>query len=227
MFSTTINYLNVEIITTIVEKMATLLKPSIKSILSLFHKNNNVPIHLREISRRIGLEGQGITRYLNMLEKDKVLISKKDGNLKKYSLRNNNSVYSLLSLFDIEKYNKLPVIRRQAIELFIDSLKEQPIVVFLFGSTAKESFNDDSDIDILLIVNSRINVENALREVDAQTAQKISIFQITWNHFKKELKLKDDKVVQSALETGYPLTNHVLFYRWVKNETICFKSVYG
>ena len=37
-------------------------------------------------------------------------------------------------------------------------------------------------------------------------------FQMTFKDFQNEIKLKEDKVVQSALQTGYPLINHISFY---------------
>jgi predicted nucleotidyltransferase len=200
--------------------MTTILKRGIKAILSLFYNNHNTSIHLREISRQTKLEGQSIVRYLNSLEKEKILFSKKEGNQKKYNLRNNDIVYSLLSLFDIEKYNKLPFIKKQAIEYFLNNIDEQPIIAFLFGSTAKGTYRNDSDIDILLIVNKKINTSNGGKIAQAQTNQIINDFQINYKNFIDELKLKNDKVIQAAIETGFPLTNHIIYYRCIKNEEI-------
>lgn len=198
--------------------MTTILKPGIKTILSEFYKNKDKKIHLRELSRLTNLYGQSICRYLNELEKEKILKSEIEGNLKKYYLRKNELVYSLLTLFDVEKFQKLPFLKRQAISYFIERLKEKPLIVFLFGSTAKETFRRDSDIDILLIVNKKIDVRDAQKYSNSQTGQKISDFQISYLNFKKELKMKEDKVVQSALETGYPITNHITFYGCVNDE---------
>lgn len=213
------NYINVVLFTTIVNKMTTLTKIT-EEIVSLFHQNGNVPIHLREISRKLNLEGQSITRYLNKLEKEKILVVEREGNLKKYFLKNKDEVYSILSHLDIKKYLKLPVIRKQAIEYFLNSLDEKPIIALLFGSTAKETFTNQSDIDILLIVNTKINTIKAKKYVDSQTAQIINDFQISFNDFQKQLKLKEDPVIESAVKTGYPLTNHITYYRCLKNENI-------
>lgn len=198
--------------------MTTILKPTIKKILTIFYERKNESFHLRAIARKTELYGQSITRYLNQLEQDKILFSKKDGNLKKYSLRKNKTTFALLTLFDVDKFNKLPLIKQQAIDLFIDSLSEKPLIALLFGSTAKQTFTDKSDIDVLLIVNKKINPTNAIKKVDAQTAQKISVFQITIKEFETELKLKEDHVVQSAIQTGYPIINHIYYYRCVNNE---------
>ncbi len=115
-------------------------------------------------------------------------------------------------MFDVEKLEKLPQIRKQAVETYIKNLPKQPIFVILFGSTAKENYTKESDMDILLIANRKIDPKNAEKEADTLHAIKISTFQITYEAFIKELKLKEDKVIQSAIRTGYPIINQVRYY---------------
>jgi len=200
--------------------MTTVLKPGVYKILKEFYVGKNNKIHLREMARKTGMHGQSIYRYLNELEKKKILKSEKDGNLKKYMLRHNQEVYALLALFDVEKVEKLPLMRKSAIMTYINSLPSPPVFAVVFGSTAKESYTENSDIDILLITYKKIDTKNAEKEADALNGIKISTFQITYEEFKKELKLKQDKVVQSALESGYPLLNHLYYYWVLKNERV-------
>ena len=192
--------------------MQKILKEGYWRILELFYKGKDKKIHLRDIARQTRMNENSASRFLNSLEKQNILKSEKDGNLKKYFIRKNNVVYSIFTLFDIEKFNKLPLLRRNAIEYFFKELKEKPIILFLFGSTAKETFTNKSDIDLLIIVNKKIKVEEAQRYADAQTGVRISCFQIDYKSFLRELKTQDDKVVGSAITTGYPLTNHIKFY---------------
>lgn len=213
-------YINVHIFTTFVHKMTTILKPTIREILNIFQKNKNQPVHLREIARQTGLYGQSIVRYLNQLEKEGMLTSKKEGNLKRYALQNNDLVYSWLTLLDIERYNKLPKIRKDAIKYYLKKLPEPPIFAVLFGSTAKGTFKQESDIDLLIITNRKINTKEAENEADALCAVKISTFQMLYQKFIKELKLKEDHVVQSAIFSGYPLINHISYYEVLNNEGI-------
>ena len=123
-------------------------------------------------------------------------------------------------MLDLEKFNKLPSIRRNAAKYFLDALPEKQVIALLFGSTAKGIYTKDSDMDMLLIVNRRIKTEEAEKQAEAQTAVKISPVQITYSNFARELKLKEDYVIQSALNTGYPLTNHIMYYEAVYNETL-------
>jgi hypothetical protein len=71
-----------------------------------------------------------------------------------------------------------------------------------------------------LITDEKIDAKNAEKEVDALHAISISTFQMMYKEFTKEIKLKEDKVVQSALNTGYPLINHICFYEEFSNERL-------
>ncbi len=182
-------------------------------ILRLFYLHKKSSFHLRDLARRTKLYPNSVTRFLNQLEKEGILTSQKDGNLKKYRIKKSEKLSNIFASFDIERLNKLPLSRRRAINYFLDKLNEKPLVVLLFGSTAKETFRKGSDIDLLLIVNKKIDIEKAKDYVDAQIGIKINCFQITYEEFKKEIKLKEDKVIQSALNTGYPIFNQLLFYK--------------
>ena len=114
----------------------------------------------------------------------------------------------------------LPELRKRAIQLYLEKLPEKPVFALLFGSSAKETFGKGSDIDILIIPNREIDPKTAEREADALTALKISTFQIKYSDFLKEIRLKEDKVVQSAINSGYPLINHIDYYGALYNERI-------
>lgn len=192
--------------------METLLKSGYEKIFRLFHENKLQKLHLREIARRTKLNGNSATRFLKKLENEKLLKSEKDGNLKKYSPLRNKKVFLLLSFFDVEKFEKLPFLRKNAINYFLDRLEEKPIIAILFGSTAKQLHQKNSDVDLFLIVNKRIETKEAENYVDAQTGIKISSFQIKYSDFLNELKMKKDNVLQSAINTGYPVLNPIKYY---------------
>jgi predicted nucleotidyltransferase len=200
--------------------MTTLLKPGISKIIHAFYKRRNEKIHLRELARETKMYGQGISRYLNDLEKNKILKSEKEGNLKQYSLLKNQQVYAILAMFDVEKTQKLPLLRKNAINTYIKALPHPPIFAVVFGSTAKDTYKETSDIDILIVTYEKMDARKAEKEADALNAIKMSTFQITFEEFKKELRLKEDKVVQSALETGYPVLNHIFYYEVLQNERV-------
>jgi len=192
--------------------MVTILKTGYSKILRLYYEDKKASLHLRDIARKTKLYPNSVTRFLNQLEKEGILASQKEGNLKKYKIKKSEKLNNIFNSFDIERLNKLPLARRRAITYFLDELQEKPIIVLLFGSTAKETFRKNSDIDLLLIVNKKIEIDAAKDYVDAQVGIKINCFQIIYDEFLKEIKLKEDKVIQSALNTGYPIFNQMLLY---------------
>jgi len=200
--------------------MKNLLNSGHSKILQLFYDNKKAGIHLRDIARKTKLNENSATRFLKQLEEEGVLFSKKDGNLKKYyiNLKKLDKIGYIFTSFDLERFNKLPSLRKRAIEYYLNNLEEKPIIAFLFGSSAKGTFRNDSDIDLLLIVNKKIDDESGKKYADSQAGLKIQSFQINYKDFLKELKLKDDKVIQSALNTGYPILNQMLFYEAVLNQ---------
>lgn len=200
--------------------MITLFKSGYLKIMQLFYRDKLAKLHLREIARQAKLHGPSATRFLDSLEKEQVLKSEKDGNLKKYFIKQSSSAYLIFESFDIERFEKLPSIRKNAIKTYLDRLSEKPVFAVLFGSTAKGTYKEDSDIDVLIITNNKISAKEAEKEANALTAMKISTFQMTYKDFLIDLKMKEDKVVQSAVQSGYPLINHIYYYGVICNERV-------
>ena len=198
--------------------MNTILKSGYWKIIKLFYENKNQGIHLREISRKTGIYVPSVSKFLKKLEDENILKAEKDGNLKKYYAKNNSNTNTMFQLFDIEKYEKLLSIRKTAITRFLENMDEKPVFVLLFGSTAKGNHKEESDIDILIVLNRQINLEKAEKETEAITGLRINSFRITYEKFTKELKLKEDNVVQAAITTGFPLMNHLMYYELTRNE---------
>ena len=210
-------FLNVLIFRTIVSKMRTIIKSQMWDILDLFYHNKNAPLHLRGIAREINLREGSLTRHLNYLKEKRILKSQNEANLKKFYV-NPLELPKIFPLFDIERFEKLPLIRKNAMTAYINKVENKPIFLILFGSTAKGTYTSSSDIDILEVSNKKSDNSKALKFVEAQTGMHISLFQIDFSHFIDELRLKKDHVVQAALETGYPVYNHLFFYGVMNNE---------
>src|SRR3989339_16680 len=179
--------------------METILKTGYTKIFSLFYPQKMISLHLREIARKTKLNVHSTSRILFSLEKEAILKTEKEGNLKKYTVNASLNTFLLCALFDLEK---------------------KPIIAFLFGSTAKGLETEGSDIDLLFIENEKIDTNNAENETEALTGIKINVLQISLQEFKKELKIKEDHIIQTALKTGYPITNHIFFYEVYFHENI-------
>lgn len=199
------------------EKMEHLIDKNYLKIMELFYNNRNTPLHLREIARNVKLNESSISRHLNFLEKTKILESMHDGNLKKFKICK-KEVSKIFPIFDDKKLEKLPLLRRNAIKDYIEKSAKKPLFLIVFGSTAKGIYGDTSDIDLLEIVPIKKDTKATIKEVEAITGMQLQIFQMNEQDFEKELKNKDDKVVQSAIKTGFPVYNQKSYYEMILNE---------
>ena len=100
------------------------------------------------------------------------------------------------------------------------SIFHKIIKLIEFGSTAKHTYKDDSDIDIIEVYNRKTTNSKAAKYVETQTGMRLSMFQMTYNDFIKELKMKEDHVIQSGINTGFPVYNNKYFYEVLYNERI-------
>lgn len=183
-------------------------------IIELFYNNHNSSLHLREISRKINIKESSTSLHLNSLEKANILVSKREANLKKYNVKTKLIPY-IFPLYDTERLEKLPLLRKNAIKEYLKNMKK-PLLLIVFGSTAKNTFKKNSDIDILEVSN--YDSKRAKQDAEAITGQKLQIFRISPLKLLKETKLKEDHVIQAAITTGFPVFNKEYFYDVVYNE---------
>lgn len=196
--------------------MKALLKPSMWKILGLFYNNRNRPIHLREIARKVRLNESTVSTHLNNLVKTGILKIEKDANLKKF-LVNKARIPEIFPFFDSDKLESLPLLRKDAIKIYINKLEKKPLFVIVFGSSAKGTFREDSDIDLLEVSHSKEKDEKAEKYAEVQTGIKLQVFKITEENFKDELRIKKDNVIMSAINTGFPVFNAKYFYEVLYN----------
>ena len=197
--------------------MKTIIKSGMWKILKLFYENKNKKLHLREISRQIKLNESSVYLHLNSLVKDKIMNFEMEGNLKKFSI-NKNHISQIFPMYDDLKLENLPLLRKNAIKEYIRKNQKKPIFLVVFGSTAKENYKDDSDIDILEVYSAKTDNKDIIKDIEKLTNMKIHNFQMNEKEFNKELKYKEEPVIQAALETGFPVFNQKYYYEIIYNE---------
>ena len=195
--------------------MQTIIKPGIWKILNIFYNNKDKPVHLREIARLSHMNESTASMHLNSLVKNRILRAEADGNLKKFYI-SKNYIPMVFPLFDYERLENLPLLRKNAIKLYIKSLESKPLLTVVFGSTAKGNFKNESDLDILEVSNSKDN--KAKKIAEAQTGIHMQVFRMGEKQFMEELISKKDNVAQSALNTGFPVFNQKYYYDVIYHE---------
>src|SRR6056297_1646969 len=116
-------------------------------VLGYFFVNPKKKHYINELADLLDLDPGNLSRKLNELEKEGILSSEKQGNQKYYGL---NKDYPLLN--EIKRvYNA----KYGVVKTLKEKLQKIPKLekAYIFGSFAKGNFQQESDIDLLLIGN--------------------------------------------------------------------------
>ncbi len=178
------------------------------------HQNG---LHLRELSRLLKTGLPNITRYANILEKEKVITRQKEANLVKLKLKKGQKTVAYLKQVNTERFLSLSQKIQLAISEFVNELETKPLIIIIFGSYAKGSYTKESDIDILLIfqrVENEIEIENAANRISMRTNTRINPVYLDYKNFEKHFldkkhdfskEIRQKVIILSGLEIYYPL----------------------
>jgi len=191
-----------------------------EKILECFYRNRQKELYFSEILRETKLTQNTTLKHLKNLQQNSLIITtKKIGNTFYRINPNNIQIYSIFSYFDYKRFNEIPSERKRAISEFLDKIKVKPLIALIFGSTAKGTFNKESDIDILLIFNKKEANDSKLKQdIEATTGVKIQTFIIDFDYFKEQILKEEDKVITHAIKTGFVMSGHDKFYKRVLND---------
>lgn len=185
-------------------------------IIAELEKNHN-GIHLREISRIVKSGLPNIKRFLEILEKEKVVRREKEANLVKFQLKAGHKTLAYLKQVNIERFIALPIKVQNAITEFLDELENRPLIALIFGSYAKGNYTKESDIDVLLVFQKVENgkvIENTAKRIIMRTNTKISPVYIEYKNFEKNFldkkhdfsrEIRQDVIVILGIENYYNL----------------------
>jgi predicted nucleotidyltransferase len=124
-------------------------------IMELYTTNYAKQVHLREIARAIAVDVKATLLQLNRLESLNILISTRKGRHKEYTLNLHNLLTrNFLVMAELFKSTKF-LADNFPIKKILSQLDDDSILV-LFGSYAKSTYTEESDIDIFSIGETSI-----------------------------------------------------------------------
>lgn len=129
-------------------------------ILEHFLNHPTQEIHLKELARELKMSPRSVKIYCDELEKEGVIICRKQGNLRLFSLNNENYVVREMKRAYIAALLK---------ELDIDKLSKKAISIAIYGSYASGEYDEKSDLDILVVGNKK----EVNREILTNISEKI------------------------------------------------------
>ncbi len=195
-------------------------------IIELMRTKLDKGLTILEISKKLKIGYRPAHMHITNMEKEGIIKIEKVGSAKQCSLNlGNANTRHLLEEVDIsrkeELYQKNPKLK--IIDKLISKLTEKFISeihsIVLFGSYAKGTATNQSDIDILFIVGN-IGDKNLREEIERESASyqyshniKISPLITNIMEFQKMLKAKELNVGKETREYGISLYGHEIFWR--------------
>ncbi|MDD9952765.1 MAG: nucleotidyltransferase domain-containing protein [Candidatus Woesearchaeota archaeon] len=172
-------------------------------------------VHLRALSRIVNTGMPNIKRYIDAFEREGVITTVKDANLRKVMLQNHKRTITYLHSVHTERFLALPKNIQLALTDFLRELPEKPLIAMIFGSYANNTYTKTSDIDLFLVfahgvkdfsmitqrVNMRLGVELSPIYVSYEEFTK-NFFNST-HDFSHELRKKN--IVLTGIEHYYEL----------------------
>ena len=163
-------------------------------ILEYFLLNPTKKTYIKELAKELNVSPASVIKYGDIYYREDLIKKEVKGNLHLYYTNNDN--------FRIRELKRAFYVNMIG-ELNIDKIAENPISVALYGSHANGTFDEKSDIDLLIIgIKEKIN-KDLIVKIGNKLGKEIQINIISmtnWENKKKE----DDAFVKSVIK------NHVL-----------------
>lgn len=103
---------------------------------------------------------------------------------------------------------------RIPLENFLQEIPQNIYSIVLFGSASRGEEQNESDIDILVVSDTKLDLETAKKHANSISHYPLSVFECTMKEF---LEAKDPVILQSR-KTGFPLKGEQYFYEAMLNE---------
>ena len=162
-----------------------------QSFLRHFYKEPNRLFHVREMARLLKLNPTTASKYLNQLNKEGLLAKSSElghllfkANTESSSYRYAKIYYNLKSLWD------------SGLIVYLDKELHYPEAILLFGSYAKGENDENSDIDLFVLANTKKHLDFDIFEKKLRA--NIQLFVKNRDEFAK-LQKENKNLVNSIL----------------------------
>ncbi|MGE0792960.1 MAG: nucleotidyltransferase domain-containing protein [Candidatus Woesearchaeota archaeon] len=172
-------------------------------IISLYKGNYKLRFYLREISKLSKIPLKTCQDSLKILEKENILKSKVEGK-NKYFFLNLENIQTKFILLETEIYQtNLFIEKYPQFKIFLKELNTN-IPIIVFGSFAKFTNNKNSDLDLLIISDKKIDLPFHL------VSFKPHEIKMSEETFTKALKQQENLIKE--IEENHIILNNHSFY---------------
>jgi len=168
-------------------------------------------LYFNQLKEFTKLSNSSLQNVLDKLVKNNTLWLNKTKSNTFYQIKN-KKIFSLkFSEIAVNRFNSLNIETRIPLRNFLKNIPKEIHMVVLFGSSSRKEERKDSDIDLLVVSNKKIDLTKNKKEAEITSKHPISIFQATINQFMEN---KDDIIIQ-VRKTGFPIYKEQNFYEAV------------
>ena len=189
------------------------MKPEEKIYKSYFESKKST-LYFNEIKELSKLSDSSLTNTLHKLIINSILIQEKTKSNTFYTIKDKNLFSLKFSEIAMQKFNNLNLGVKVPLRNFVKNLPKDIYTIILFGSASTKEEQRKSDIDILIVTNTKIDVTKNKKEAELTSKYPLSLFQATTEQF---LKNGDDIIIQ-ARKTGFPIYKEQNFYEAILDE---------
>ncbi|NLB00891.1 MAG: nucleotidyltransferase domain-containing protein [Methanomicrobiales archaeon] len=169
-------------------------------VLAWFLTHPTGEIHINKLAREIAVSPGSVKSYADAFERDGLLTATRLGTARLLSL--DNDAFAAREL-------KRACMALLLVRAGIEELAPESIAIAVYGSTASGTFDEQSDIDILIIGDENQVDHGRVPALEAETGREVQVTVVPYYRWER-MKEEGDPFVASVLEnhmlvTGVPL----------------------
>jgi len=170
-------------------------------ILAKFIENPNTKFYVKELSRILKVSPGSVSKAVNRFEKNGLLIKNVVGQTHQYSVNIENPM-----ILPLKKFNGLVKIHNSNFKNTFLKADENMLSLAIYGSYADGTYDEKSDLDVLIITPSNKEVYNQPgTKLQSKLGLELSISIFKLSQWRKLAK-QNDPYYKRIVE------NHILFY---------------
>lgn len=185
-----------------------------EKIYEAYLKSGDSRLYFNQLKELTKLSNSSLQNALDKLTKNKILSIEKKTSNTFYKIKDKKFFSLKFSEIALEKFEKLDIEIKVPLINFIEKISKEVFTIVLFGSSSRNQQKEGSDIDLLIVDESRNNFDNIKKEVSSISNYPISIFKCSVKQFYEN---KDHVIIQ-ARKTGFPVYHEQNFYEAILNE---------
>lgn len=189
------------------------MKPEDK-IYRAYFESEKQKLYYNQLKELTGLSHSSLQNVLKKMSEKDLLGLEKTKAHKFYSIKDDKLFALKYSEIAVQKFKDLNPGVKVPLRHFLKDMPKNVYAVVLFGSASRKEEQKDSDIDLLVVSDKKLDLESNTREAETTSNYPITIFQADIHQFTRN----EDDVIKQARKTGFPIHGEQNFYEAILDE---------